>query len=510
MIDRFRSYLPVYTSAGNFLFIIANSLCFMFVIGECYLRIRARMEKLESPKAVRHTRKEERRYYLFCYFALLIAYLPVYLAYFPCLFNYDASYQISQTVGTYNTQQPLIHTLYLQFFYYIVGQNWLGSFTAGIACSCVVQALVFAAMLAYVHLFLYRVNMGRIFRMIVLGLSALLPFFPILAISTVKDTFFTGFIALFAVCLFYWENDPSYFKAKRHKALYFCSIAGIVLFRNNGIYAVLFALLFSGYSFLIRKKSLSFPVHTVLGLILSVLVSSGISSAVSAAPGDTQDMLSVPYHQMAYVYQLRESELSEEEKSVLKGMMPEIETFEPFLAESVCFTAKELKDLSKEEIGCYLNLFRKYPLEYIHAFMLKNMGYFYLWDTSHAQIYGTIPEERQGYIATNIIDGYGIEHTSLLPPLEKLYETLFTSNRYQNLFALRILCTPSTYFWLLTIFLFYSWDLRRNNMTSFAFLGGLILTYLAAPCVLIRFALSFIVCVPVLFPSVLYQKPLPD
>ncbi len=77
----------------------------------------------------------------FCIVAVMIflLWLPVFLAYYPGIFAYDVMDQIPQKAGSYNTHHPLIHTLYLQFFYYYVGKYIFNNYNIGIALASIVQ-----------------------------------------------------------------------------------------------------------------------------------------------------------------------------------------------------------------------------------------------------------------------------------------------------------------------------------------------------------------------------------
>lgn len=51
-----------------------------------------------------------------------LLWLPVFLAYYPGIYTYDVLWQMLQgSYVNYNTHYPLVHTLWLQFFYNIVG-----------------------------------------------------------------------------------------------------------------------------------------------------------------------------------------------------------------------------------------------------------------------------------------------------------------------------------------------------------------------------------------------------
>ena len=130
-----------------------------------------------------------RRTFWMTFAALLVCWLPYYLAYFPGMFNYDSAGEAAQfTTGQYNGAFPPLHTLLLAAFYRLGGA--MGSYNAGIALYTAVQACAVAAALAYANAMLCRLGVKRGFRIGLAAAYGLLPGFPLLVMSTTKDLFF--------------------------------------------------------------------------------------------------------------------------------------------------------------------------------------------------------------------------------------------------------------------------------------------------------------------------------
>lgn len=474
------------------------------VIGEIYLRIELLIGKTTMHKSsICKKHFSDLNYFFICTAILCFAYLPIFLAYYPGLFAYDVDTQIPQYLEGYSKHHNLIHTLYLHFFYHYIGGNLLNSYTAGIAWASVVQMVIFSAMISYVHTFLRKVQVNVMVRILLITLSALLPFFSVLSISMTKDVLFTGFTGILFVGLYYWDWDEAYYKKTINKVIYIVSVIGTILFRNNGIYAVLFALLAGMLLLVLKKKNYKFLICTVVGMVLATLISSGMAKALSAVNGSQNEMLSIPYQQLAYVY--HQEELTDEEKAEIESFLPDVNKYKPYISDPVKANAQGAYH-KKQLLVCYLKLFVKYPMDYVEAFLLNNMGYFYIGDTTHAEIYGADLEERSGYLLTDTKEGFGVEHKSYLVKLENLYEKLFSANQYQKILPLAAICSPAVYFWSIILLVFYAIDLKKQCWTQFAFLFGLILTILAGPCSLIRYALPYIVCIPVLGAAVLKNE----
>lgn len=492
-------------SGKKWVFLALGTILGVLVIGEIYLRIELLIVRMTIQKngSACEKRFSDLNYLFMCTAILCLAYLPVFMAYYPGLFAYDVDTQIPQYLEGYSKHHNLIHTLYLHFFYYYIGGNLLNSYTAGIAWASVVQMMIFSAMISYVHTFLRKVQVNVKVRILLIALSALLPFFSVLSISMTKDVFFTGFTGMLFVGFHYWDLNEDYYNKIINRAIYIVSVMGTILFRNNGIYAVLFALIAGMILFVFKKRSYKFLICTMVGMVFATIISSGMAKALSAVNGSQNEILSVPYQQLAYVY--HQEKLTGEEKSEIESFLPDVNKYKPYISDPIKANAQGAYH-KKQLVLFYLKLFAKYPVDYVEAFLLNNMGYFYIGDTTHAEIYGADLEERSGYLLTDTKEGFGVEHRSYFGKLENLYEKLFSANQYQKILPLAAFCSPAVYFWIIILLVFYAFDLKKQCWIQIAFLFGLILTILAGPCSLIRYALPYIVCIPVLSAAVLKNE----
>ena len=484
--------------ADEIIIVVFNTLFWAVIVAKVYIWVKNCLTKPGRGIYSIETENNQWYYFLKCFIVIILCYVPVFLAYYPGIFGYDVATQIPQHMGAYSTHHPLVHTLYLQFFYYFMGEKVLKSYTAGLAAGTLVQIIIFALMLSYIHLFFYRKQVRKGIRIVLLLLSAILPYFSVLSISMTKDVIFSGFVGILFVCLVYWGTEPERYQNRRMKILYIVSIVGTWLFRNNGKYAIIVMVIVGTLYYLFRKKY-QFIFYSLLAVLTAVVLSGGLKYGLKAADGSPNEMLSIPYQQIAYVYTMEKDHLSGEEIEMIHRMIPSVENYWEYSADGIKFNAHggdEFLDFSK----LYLKLFLKYPFEYVNAFILNNSGYLYIADVSSANIYGASEETRQGFLLTDTKQGFGVEHISYFIPLETIYEDLFSANRYQEIDALHILCSMAIYFWLVVMMIFYSIELKRKeSIIPLSFLIVLLITVLAGPCALIRYALPYIICLPVLF-----------
>ena len=435
------------------------------------------------------------KYFLIIGSGQFVCWLPVFFAYYPGLFAYDVMAQIPQTIGTYNTHHPLFHTLYLQFFYYYIGNDIFGNVNMGVAIATIVQMICFSLMLSYIHLYLYRSQICRSIRLIAILLTSFLPVFSMMAISLTKDIFFAGFVGLLFTSLCYKFGAKNLFdNSSLIKIVYLISIIGVILFRNNGIYPVL---ILSLYFFVKFKKLKKIALYTFAGLMLGILFQESLMYSLNASDGSINEMFSVPLQQIACAYIDNKESMNSLEIMEIEQYIPDVQMYNSALADPIKGTARVANDLTGF-VRLWIKLGIKYPGSYIKSFILLNAGYLAITDISFAEIYGT--DNRQGIFLTDTKQGFNVVHESKFPALENLYEYLFTSNNYYYVIGLNVLCSPAFYFWILVILFLRAFLFSiKGVFVPFLFLTVLIATFLLGPCSLIRYALPYIICIPSLF-----------
>ena len=444
------------------------------------------------------TSLSDRQYFFLTTAVIFLLWLPVFLAYYPGLFAYDVMYQIPQVLRSYNTHHPLTHTLFLQFFYYIIGERVFGSYNAGVAAASIVQMLLFSMMLSFSHLYLRRIGLDKRWRAFLIFATGVFPVFPMLAISTTKDTLFAGFFVVLFTLLCYYQTEPeTYVRRKDYAFLYILIVVCNILFRNNGIYPVLILLPVLLLKALKEKFNGRILCYTAIGLAIGLMASSGLKVRLQAYEGSKNEMLSLPYQQLACAYSDHKEEMTEGEIAVIHALLPDVEDYTPHSADPVKTSSRGAEDLPSL-LSIYITIGSKFPDSYIKGFFQLNAGYLGLTDVSYGRIYGT--DNRQGIFLSDTKEGFGITHHSLFPGLESLYEKLYTSNAYEYVPVLRLINSPALYLWLIGLAALYAIVHKIGRaLPMFTFLSVFVLTNLAAPCVLPRYALPYIVCVPTAF-----------
>ncbi|MBO5337285.1 MAG: hypothetical protein J6A94_09190 [Lachnospiraceae bacterium] len=462
------------------------------------------------------TQKEEtvdyglfKKYYWSYFVILFVAWIPGFLAYYPGIFAYDVHIQITMVKNAeYTTHHPLIHTLMLKFFY-LLGEK-LGSYTTGVAIYTIVQMVICALVLAYVLWYLYTKRVKRILRIAILLFFAIWPINSLLAISATKDTLFSVFVLLFAVLVLRFLEEEKFRQSIPKCCMLAASGILVFLFRNNAKYALaVWAVVFIGFLFInkLEKYGMRMGIAVVIAIFaIGQLSNMVMIKAVDAKPGSINEMMSMPISQIARCYAFCSSEMTPE-------MVAEIDALGISTGDYVLSTVDiakgriQIEGQEKHFLNVWWKLFKQFSGVSIDASLYINQGNIFLDDVSHAYVYGTNPEERKGYLITSVAKGYGVEHYSLFPWLENIFEDLFTLNTCQEIPFLATLFAPAFYFWMLAVCVLHAllsknWKVVTVSMLLLAYYG----TILLGPCSLVRYMYPLIVSAPVLL-AVELQHP---
>ena len=418
--------------------------------------------------------------------ALLLCWLPYYLAYFPGMFNYDSAGEAAQfTTGQYNGAFPPLHTLLLAAFYWL-GEA-LGSYNAGIALYTAVQACTVAAALAYANAMLCRLGVKRGFRIGLAAAYGLLPGFPLLVMSTTKDLFFCAALLPLLCLLAEGQREPKRLKKRGYAVAVVALTALSCLLRPNGVAAMAVALV-SGWFLLPKEGHRRFAVLLLCGLLLFAGANQGMKAVLHPSKAGLRELLSVPLAQVSRVYVRHQETLTEPEKEEILSLIPDAERYQPHLADGVKrHTAVGVSTLPRF-LRLYGRLLRQYPAEFADAWAFLTKGYWHLDDTTHLDIYA----ERggHGYMETAAQPGYGVSRVSLWPGLMEEMDRLFVENEYRRIPILSALIEPSFWCWLFFGALWLAVFRRNREALLFALpLAGIYLTLLFGACAYLRYAL---------------------
>lgn len=357
-----------------------------------------RVKNLDIKKSKFNTLLKEKSF-IFSLIFILLCWLIYLIAFYPGILSPDPSYQILQYFGIDNkysyysilidksviltNHHPVIHTLLLGSCIKI-GIKLFNSFNIGLFIYTLIQTFILAATLSYTIKFMKEINVNEKYRKLCLFIYALVPVFPLYALSPVKDVIFGCLIILYVISLYKFIKNKCSMNVKdivREIIL----IILIMLFRNNGFHVVLLSFPFL---FLTSKKNLKKYL-----LIFLVVISFYFSYNKVILPhfkitnGSIREMLSVPFQQTARYVKEHKNEVTKSEKKAIDKIL-DYDTidkrYNPKLADPVknkfnrYYTNNDLKNYFKV---WFLEL-KKHPITYIEATINNTYGYFYPVETN--------------------------------------------------------------------------------------------------------------------------------
>ncbi|MCR4708528.1 MAG: DUF6020 family protein [Clostridiales bacterium] len=426
--------------------------------------------------------------------ALFLLWLPMLLAYFPGMLNYDFAGEYAQhTEGVYSSIHPLLHSALMNGII-TLGER-LRDKNLGLLLYTLGQMVLFALSLGRACSFAGK-RLGAKASFLMLSLFSLHPVFSTLAVSATKDTLFSA--ALLTLSLDVYELLSGERGVKPVLCLRFvlCCLS-VALLRSNGFVALLPLLL--GFFFTARgqrKKAALLCLSGLAGIALTLLA---LTLALRPASFPSFQFYSLPAQQL--VRARAAGTLTEEQRETLEGWYTDEAglVVHPHLADA----AKGYLDRDRltREGGEFLSLWRAAAVPgakpYFEAFLELNVGSWYPDDRSHATIYPDVSWNDKGYLQTQEHEIPGFELRSYLPRLRVLTERICRRNEYQKIPVLSLLFSPALPFWGL-LFACVLLSARGECRLSVAALGALFLWagYLLGPCALPRYALPLFCLAP--------------
>lgn len=447
--------------------------------------------------------------YLFYFLVFALSYGATLLAFFPGIINYDFEGEIVQYLtGEYLASHPIFHTV-LTGVLYRLGTLVFGSATGGAATYSVFQLLCLSAMFAWCCCFLQkRVPLWA--TLLLTAAMAILPYNGVLAISTIKDTLFTGLCAM--LCLTLWEiaeSPKAFLSRKRNLARLFGICLTMSLLRHNAVFATLPALLV--VILLCRNGRKKAVAACAVTLLFCLAAPRCLQYATHAKALLSSELMSVPCQQLMRTAS-RATDLTEEEYDEISAWFSDaIHRYRPSYADPAKggnFDLERYNEHPEAYWSMYLKYAKRYPRIYVEAFLANCMGIWYPDDTTHAH---TMDSEewdfvylKTGNIVPEIVGK--VNAHSYLPAYRTWIYNSMHHSRHENVPLYAQLFKPSTYVYLmlaLTLLLRY----RREKKFALCTLPtwGIIFSLLFSACILVRYSYPFMTCAPMFLLLVLFS-----
>lgn len=452
---------------------------------------------------------------------ILLCWLPVYLAYYPGICAYDSPVQTGQiTDNSFVDHHPIAHTLLLKAAMNL-GTDILGNTNAGIAVYTACQMIFLACAMSYGVMMLHRYKVHSGWQLLVLLGCMIYPFHWYMSVSMTKDTVFSGFLLLQLVSLTcILLDDRAELKLQGQEALLFISTVGMILFRNNGKYAMLVLLVFLVLMVWRGKKARKLWCRLLLCCGTAFLVGNmGITllfSVTNAQQGDRREMLSMPIQQLARcmiyhggvgVMPEDDNTLSEEAKALINDFIlnEAYKEYDPAIADPVKRHTNTyvVRYRYVDFFKMYLKLLVQYPGDFINAGLAVNAGFLYPGDVTHASINETDAFANMGYVQTRweeeTLNARGIYKDSKWQWLFEKLEQWADANAYLKLPLLKYLFVPGAFLWYYLGFVGFCLIRRRFRMClPVSLVAGYYLTMFLGPTVQLRYLYPVMIALPFL------------
>lgn len=449
-----------------------------------------------------------------CAFAVIMAgFMIPFITYYPAIMAYDVIPQLDQIkISGYTTHHPLIHTLFLSACLKV--GEWIpfahNADRAGLALYSLVQMAVMAGSFAYVYVFLRKRQVNRCLCYFYVLCVAFYPTHGMLAVSITKDSIYGVLVMLFVVMVYDAViRSGEEMLSAGWLAAYTVITVLLLLFRNNSIYA--WVLFLAAYAVAMRKTTdyrRMMAAH-VAAFLLYLAASVGITIGAGATSNTyAREMLSVPAQQIARVVAYHESELTEEDLEKIEAVWGEdnLPEYVPAISDRSKRDISNDSEVLKNLASLWMDLGRRYPGEYVKAFLLKNKGMWYLEDTSYLfDVYSyakgylqiTYPSDQQEYIDV-LVPGY-YRHQKL-QFLQSVYRFFGAGDAvWRFIPPLAVVMQPAFYCYMLLYYMLICIGLKRyKRLMPVVYLIALVGTLLLGPCVLVRYMYPVMLAITVL------------
>ena len=442
--------------------------------------------------------------FLFSFIFIIICWLPYIISFYPIILSPDPSFQIKQFFGirtkyadysvlldenvVMTNHHPVTHTILLGSCLKL--GTMIGNDNLGLFFYSMIQIVILASTLAFSIYYMKKMNLNTKYLIGVLLIYALVPMFPLYAMSGVKDVLFGAFIFLYLIFLHNFIKTKGVGYKWWKYFLVIILLILVCLFRNNGVHVLLLSLPFLLIVVKDKWKQIVLIMVCVFGFY--GVFDKVILPYFKITPGSIREVLSVPFQQTARYVKYHSDELSDEEIAVIDkilGYDDLAERYDPELADDVKneFNKYATDEDLKEYFKVWFNGLIKHPGTYIEATMNNVYGFFY-------------PEKTKWYVY------YNFDDRIVEDGFEYHYNSLDTSRDILSGFAVTLPYIPVVGLisnigfnvWIILTLLIYAiYKKLYKNIVILAPVLALILVCVVGPAnTYFRYALPFIFAMP--------------
>ena len=427
------------------------------------------------------------------FFFLLLCWSPYLILYFPGTLPFDGVFQLNMYYDwiPFTGHHPPCST-YLMGWLMNLGKS-MGGDVIGVFLYTVFQTVLLAGSMAYAMSKLKRNGVNVYFLIVTLLFFGLFPLFPVYAQSFMKDTVFTVLFLLYTLLMI-----DFYRKKQTVRCCIGCFFVMLLLmlFRNNGMFVVLFTTI--GFLLVRSSGKKQWVLLSCLALVLNFGMNHFLWPTLGIDEGSKGEMLSVPLQQTARYVKTYGHEVTKEEQHEISKVLEYEglgERYNPFLADPVKNTyvkdaaAKDLVDYFK----VWFRMYQKHPGVYWQAFGESSYLYWYPAVRTEPLLTFQLFPYQQGDNAVSVkhsIDSFSQIRKQIREQLKAIARTK----------GMGLLFRPGLYFWCMLLLLLGFLFAKRNKELLLLLPNFTIwLTNIASPVSgSTRYTLPIMITIPVL------------
>ena len=464
-------------------------------------------KKEDELMQVKRTMKKRNVFLISCVGSFL-AWIPIFLAFYPGNCTYDIGGQTWYIVsGNYEAHHPIAHTLLMELF--VNMGTWIGNVNLGMAFYVLFQMVCLAAAFAFGITLFYWLGMNWKW-LLALQLWAML-FIPnwYMSISTTKDVIFSAAVLVMLLCLYrILLQKRNELRIDGWDIGFWITGVLMILFRNNGKYALLVTFVFSVMIILFTRQNKKMFMRISLGcvciLAVGSLALSTLSYLTNASDIRKEEMLSVPIQQLSRVMNYQE-EIDEGHKEVIDGFIIN-EAYENYIP-SISDPVKSSVDVGyisgnlKGFVSTYFHLLAQYPGDFINAVLALDAGYLNPFDMTHKDVYTWGASWLR--VGWSPYEELGLTQAPVFENLNKVLRDFADGNKYSNIPVLGYFVMPGGYLWMCALFAgWLLWKKKYSYLFLLSYIAGYYVTLILGPTVQLRYIYAVMITLPFLFVAV--------
>lgn len=337
--------------------------------------------------------KERKRLFALSAAMIFLGSVPYLLLYAPGLNIFDTHDQILQFFGfpsyigdgsALSDHHPVFLTLVYGAFMKL--GLFLGDPNIGQMLYSLLSMAAIALCWGYALATLYEAGLSKKACLCIAAFVALYPVLALYAFNMCKDVSAAPFVLLFAAKMIrLHQTDGAVMRESRFAVSLFIAAFMLMLTRKPSMYALAFAAVLM----IIRFRGVRVRLAAVL-LGAVMLFQFGYNGAVLPAmgviPGETREMLSIPFQQTARYLITYPDDVTPEEMDAVSRVLDvehSVAHYDPRLSDPVKDTSNpELGDHLGDYVSAWISMGLRHPGVYLDAWLNMIYGYFYPSDSN--------------------------------------------------------------------------------------------------------------------------------